>query len=174
MEAQVSHPNPITVAALSGMHDLALPPPVSWMPQTLGWALLGLVLLAGLAIAAFYWQRNYRANAYRGEALLLLKDIEVRLKHPEVFGDAAYEVAELLKRTALASWPRERVAALSGRQWVDFLDQQNDGKTGGTLKQLLNDVEYRGHSDVATLSSTTGADLAAAAREWIEQHHVSA
>ncbi|ACM29243.1 DUF4381 domain-containing protein [Rhizobium rhizogenes] len=174
MVAQVSHPNAMTETALSGMHDIALPPPVSWMPQTFGWALLGLILLAGLAIAAFRWFRNYRANAYRREALLLLKNIEVRLRHEEAFGDTICEVAELLKRTALATWPREKVAALSGREWVDFLDQQNDGKTGDVLKQLLNDAEYRSHSDLGTRSPAAGADLITAARKWIEQHHVSA
>ncbi|MDL2402681.1 DUF4381 domain-containing protein [Rhizobium mayense] len=174
MEPQTPRPDPMTETALRSLHDIAMPTPVSWTPQTWGWMVLGLILLAGLMIAFLLWLRHYRANAYRREARRILEGIEIRIRNPETRQDAIQELAGLLKRTALAAWPRDEVASLSGAAWVRFLDDHAEGGAGHKLARLLDDAEYRNGSDTDGLPQNDGDDIAAAARRWIERHYVSA
>lgn len=99
------------------------PAPVSMMPQTWAWAVLGLGILAVLAFAVWWVWRRHRTNAYRGAALRELR----AAPH-----DAA-AIAAILRRTALAAYPRSQVAGLAGEDWLHFLDQQiaGDGFVAG-------------------------------------------
>ncbi|QDL90406.1 DUF4381 domain-containing protein [Paroceanicella profunda] len=133
------------------------PPPVAMTPQTWGWgALLALVLLA-LAWLAWRTWRHRRANAYRRAALAELA----------AAGDDPARIAGILRRTALAAWPRTRVASLTGPDWLAFLDA-----TGGTgfvdgPGAALARAPYRdGQAPVPGLG-----DLAAG---WVRRHRVEA
>ncbi|TCU08396.1 DUF4381 domain-containing protein [Rhizobium sullae] len=171
---QTARLDPTTEAALRSLHDIAMPEPVSWMPQTWGWAVLIGAILAMLALAGLRWLLHYRANAYRREALALLVAVEERLRRPETRQDGIRELGEVLKRAALAAWPRADVASLSGGSWVSFLDAHDDDKAGHALERLLDDLEYHGAQVVSDLPSNLCGDLVAAARDWIERHHVPA
>jgi Domain of unknown function (DUF4381) len=92
------------------MHDLLLPPPIPLWPATPAWAVLGAVVLAALLWLAWRGLRAWRRDAYRREALRAL-----------AVAEAPAEVSAILKRTALAAWPRAQVAALSGAGWAAFL-----------------------------------------------------
>ncbi|MFW8645436.1 hypothetical protein ACOJBO_36790 [Rhizobium beringeri] len=63
---------------------------------------------------------------------------------------------------------------LSGDGWVRFLDAHDEDGTGDTLERLLDDFEYHRAEIVADLPSNVCGDLVAAARDWIEHHHVPA
>ncbi|MFV0409056.1 MAG: DUF4381 domain-containing protein [Paracoccus sp. (in: a-proteobacteria)] len=93
------------------------PPPVPMVPQTWGWAVLAVLMLAALGWAIWRWIRHRRANAYRRAALRLL----------ESAGDDPARIAEILRRTALAAYPRGTVASLNGAGWLAFLDAQVGG-----------------------------------------------
>ncbi|MGZ2385598.1 DUF4381 domain-containing protein [Rhizobium brockwellii] len=166
--------DPMTEAALRSLHDIVVPAPVSWWPQTWGWALVAGLLAFAILLVIFRWIRRYRANTYRREALTLLEGISERLRHPATRPDAIQDLAEVLKRAALAAWPRDEVASLSGDGWVRFLDAHDEDGAGDTLERLLDDFEYHGAEIVADLPSNVCGDLVIAARKWIEQHHVSA
>ncbi|MBY3169908.1 MULTISPECIES: DUF4381 domain-containing protein [Rhizobium] len=166
--------DPAAEAALRSLHGLAMPEPVSWMPQTWGWAVLVGAMLVMLALAGLRWLLHYRADAYRREALALLVVIEERLRRPETRHEGVLELGEILKRTALAAWPRREVASLSGDGWVRFLDAYDEDGAGRALERLLDDFEYHGAEIVADLPSNVCGDLVAAARDWIERHHVPA
>ncbi|MGO6678735.1 DUF4381 domain-containing protein [Rhizobium leguminosarum] len=166
--------DPMTETALRSLHDIVVPAPVSWWPQTWGWALVAALLALAVLIVLLRWIRRYRANAYRREALALLEGVADRLRHPATRPDAIQDLAEVLKRTALAAWPRGQVASLSGDGWVRFLDAHDEDGTGETLERLLDDFEYHRAEIVADLPSNVCGDLVIAARKWIEQHHVSA
>jgi len=43
--------DPMTETALRSLHDIAVPPHVSWLPQTWGWAALAVLL--GIAVLVF-------------------------------------------------------------------------------------------------------------------------
>lgn len=167
--AEEARPDPITEAALRSLKDIAVPQPVSWMPQTWGWLALALILLAAIVLCGLLAYKRWRRNAYRREALRLLDEIAGDFRNGQTRAGASPRLGELLKRTALAAWPRKTIAAVSGNEWVGFLSSH--GEIGDTLKRYLDDLEYRGG---AIPGADATDDLLRDARRWIERHHVSA
>jgi hypothetical protein len=163
--------DPLTEAALRSLKDIAVPEPVSWMPQTWGWVLVAVILAVSMAGLIIHLARRYRSNAYRREALALLVGMEGKLVDPSQREQALRDLAAILKRTALASGRREDVAALSGAAWVTFLQDGIDGEAGHALNALLDDAEYQSGGTVEALSTD---DILSAARTWIRRHHVPA
>jgi hypothetical protein len=147
-------------ADLANLHDLALPPPVPWWPPPLGWRILAVGLAAVAVILAVRAWARYRADAYRRAAGRELAGIA-----PEA-GAAA--MAELLKRTALAAYPRDAVASLTGTAWLEFLD-----RTGGTTDftvgpgRILPVVVF---SSSHPLEITQRIAIVGCACDWIRKH----
>ncbi|MQY46183.1 DUF4381 family protein [Rhizobiales bacterium RZME27] len=168
-----SGPNPALRMALQSLHDIVLPPPVSWWPQTWGWLLVAALVVGTCLVAALRWARRYRANAYRLEALSMLGPIQHLLSQPATRREGVRQVGELLKRTALAAWPRVEVASLTNDDWVGFLKKYGDTDTHA-VEWLLNDFEYHSADCIAHLPSRVGDDVIVATRSWIERHDVSA
>lgn len=164
--------DPITEAAIRSLHDIATPEPVSWMPQTWGWAVVGSALLVMLIIVCIRQILLHRANAYRREALHLLDGIEARIRNHATRQEAVHEVATVLKRTALAAWGRRPVASLSGKSWSAFLENNGDAQGKRLLGKLTDDFEYRDTALMNRLPDNLADELAGDARRWIEMHHV--
>lgn len=162
-----------TRAALQKLADIAEPPPVSWMPQTWGWAVLAAVMLALIGWLAVRGARRYAANRYRREGLSELDRIEARLADDGERRQALAAMPALLKRVALAAWPRTEVASLSGASWVAFL-RAHGGTVGfpDNAARLLDDLEYR--SDAPPMSADEARSIVSVLRNWIEGHVVSA
>jgi hypothetical protein len=154
--------------SLANLHDIVVPPPVSWWPLAWGWYLLGALLLAALAWGLVRWRRWRLANRYRDLALAELDDLSDAIGDPASRTGALAALPMLLKRVALAAWPREQVAQLSGAAWWRFLDG-----SGGTLGQVegarLERLSY-GREAGAGLSETEARGLAKAVRAWIRRH----
>lgn len=163
--------DPMTETALRSLHDIAVPPPISWLPQTWGWALLAGLLGILLLCAFLVWLRRYRRNAYRREALRFLDGISRDIRNPMTREKGVHELTELLKRTALAAWPRRDVAGLTGQAWVERV---NSPKADNALTRLLDDLEYHDSAAIAALPSDSADDLLLKSRRWIRGHHVSA
>lgn len=92
------------------------PAPVSMMPETAGWWILAAIVVIGLGWLIRHMARDWRANAYRRAAVREL----------ELVGEDPAAIAAILRRTALAAWPRQDVAALTGDDWVAFLRRSGD------------------------------------------------
>ena len=79
------------------------------------------------------------------------------------------EVAVLAKRVALAAYPRERVASLTGGPWLTFLDE-----TGGTSVFTNGPGRYLESAAFERNPPTPGreelAELLSAIRHWIRRH----
>lgn len=131
------------------------PPPVSMLPQTGGWIVLGLLVVALLGWLMWRAARRYRANAYRRAALKALASA----------GDDPTAISEILRRAALAVYPRDAVASLEGEAWLRFLDSTvaGDAFSAGVGKALA-DGPYR--------SSPPVAGLGALARRWVHKHRI--
>lgn len=175
MEGDAPQLDAATRAALQTLADIAVPPPVSMMPATWGWALLAAVLALLIAAAALRWLRQRRANRYRREALAALEALRPHLAAPESRAEALRAMAPLIKRTAIAAWPRRDVAALSGPDWVEFL-RRSDGRGGLPASDwaLLDDLEYRGQDALAQVDERQARAFFSAAAGWIEAHRVPA
>ena len=103
-----------------------------------------------------------RRNRYRREALRTLAVIESQADHRP--GKVASQIAALLKRTALAAYPRRRIAKLHGADWARFLCQSaNDDAQIVAAANDLAMAAYRPNID--------GAALCEPARRWIQRHH---
>jgi hypothetical protein len=130
------------------------PPPISMVPQTSGWIVLGVAVASIAGLSLLRWHRHHKENAYRLAALAALERV----------GTDPVAIAEILRRTALAAYPRTDVAALSGAGWLGFLD----ATAGGTAfregqGRIVAEAPYRpglGGSDALR-------DVAA---QWICHH----
>ncbi|RZT39327.1 DUF4381 domain-containing protein [Cupriavidus agavae] len=160
------------VVSLAKLADIVTPPPPSWAPQTIGWPILAGVLLLALAWAGWRAWRRYRANRYRREALAALAGVAMQAD-PARQAAALRDMAVLLKRTALAAWPRAEVASLSGAGWAAFL-QAHAGRARDAvplLSTLVHDAEYRDDAALAQWPAAQVQAVAAACRRWIAEHH---
>jgi Domain of unknown function (DUF4381) len=160
-----------TPAALKPLQELPLPEPVSWAPQTIGWAAVAVVLIAAMLWVAWIgWRRHERAR-YRRVALAELAEIESALNDAQRRAVALAAIPPLIKRTSLAAAPRERVAALSGDEWLAFL-QRTRGKFDARSGALLTIVSYAPADQVASITPREVQALLRATRDWIQRHHV--
>lgn len=131
------------------------PLPVSMVPQTAGWIWLGLMLLGSFIFLLIRIRQFRRRSAYRREALRELARC----------GDDPVALAVLLRRTALAAYPRTVVASLFGEDWLKFLDQAygGNGFTSGPGR-LLGTLPYES-------GDGAGKDgLNPLVGEWIRRH----
>jgi len=150
--------------------DIVTPPPPSWMPQTVGWLGLGIVLLATMLWLAWRFLRRWHANRFRRTALR-----ELAVLHRMLDGAPGERItvllalAELLKRLALAEWPRATVAALTGPAWREFLQTRAGSARDAVpaLAALINDAEYRGTTALAEWPDEQLRATVSACRVWI-------
>jgi hypothetical protein len=149
-------------ADLANLRDIAVPPPVPWWPPAPGWWILAAALLAAAAVLALRRLARWRADAYRRAALRELAALEAAAGSMPA-GDLAASVSALLKRTALAAFPRTECASLSGAAWLDFLDRTGGAFTGPA--RLLPQLACGAPADAGALPA-----ILAAARRWISMH----
>jgi hypothetical protein len=141
-------------ADLSNLRDLALPPEVPLWPPAPGWWIVAAAGLAAVVILSAAALARYRANAYRREALRQLDAVD------------SEGISTVLKRTALAAWPREQVATLTGSAWLAFLDRtaRTTAFTSGAGRHI-EALAFGGAVDGPS------ADAArAAAKTWVRGH----
>lgn len=149
------------VDLLELLHAPVMAEPVSWVPQTIGWQVVGVWLGILAVLGAWHAFQYWRRNRYRREALDALADIEAELD--DAPGRTATEIGALVKRTALAVYPRAEVAHLYGADWAAFL-----------CESAANDAEVtQSAGDIASAAYRTDIDprsLIGPARRWIKVH----
>ncbi len=152
------------------LRDIVVPEPVGlWPPAPFVWVLLS---VAGVGLALLIWRgvARWRAGAYRRAGLVLLTQIEARWVTPGHDVVALHELSVLLKRVALAAFPRKLVAPLYGEDWLRFLERTCEGCTFATGPgQLLAVFMSAGHKD-SRLNPNEGKQLMRLARTWIKGH----
>ncbi len=159
---------PQVADALAGLHDIVVPEPVSYAPQTIGWYVVLAVLLIGAGWLAVRAWRRARAERYRRLALAELAVIETAVHDPARRGEALSALPALLKRTALARFPREEVGSLSGDAWLAFLERTGPGAFAGTAGARLAELSYA--RPARPVADDECATLLGGARRWIEAH----
>jgi hypothetical protein len=134
--------------SLSRLKDIVIPEPPPLWPFAPGvWALVALVTLLFFLGAYLKW-KSWKRDAYRRAGTVLLSDAR-----------SVHEVSIILKRVALAAYPREAVASLYGEDWVAFLNSTYPA------------------SEVPTIATESNApasgDLVEFAANWIRRHKAS-
>jgi hypothetical protein len=144
-------------ANLDRLHDLAMPPEVAWWPLAPGWYVVIAVALIFLFILSHLTWKTWRANAYRRVALRELTTAE-----------NVPAIAELLRRTALATTPREAVAEMTGVTWIDWLAKQSTTFMPDAVRDQLTSGIYHQPSNRLSVD-----ELREYASHWITNHQVS-
>ena len=143
--------------SLDRLHDIVLPTAVSWWPLAPGWyVLFGLTLLFIVWFIYRRWKR-WQGNAYRRQALRELGDVT-----------ESFQIAELLRRTALAVVPRSEVAQKTGAEWADWLAGQCPVPMTSEVHQFLAGGVYSVSAKEQNVDK-----LRDYAVSWITRHHLS-
>ncbi|WP_108663625.1 DUF4381 domain-containing protein [Acuticoccus kandeliae] len=153
MNGDVPHVDNL-VDYINRLAEPPVPAPVPLTPETGGWVVLAILLALALLALVWWVVRRRRANAYRRAALIALA----------AAGDDPAEIAAILRRTALAAWPRTRVASLTGEAWLGFLDASGgDGAFKAGPGRAIVEAPFR--ADAAPAPG-----LAEAAEQWVRHH----
>ena len=151
-------------ASLDQLHDIIIPPAVSYWPLLApGWyALVLLVLAYGIHIGLKYWAA-YQKNLYRREALNVLS----KMQTGEDTNKEINTLLGLMKRVALQCFGREKVAALSDDAWWDFIEKHSKAKVGVEVRELSQKILY---SPNAEATAEDVKLVSKVAKVWITTH----
>lgn len=113
---------------LPELRDIHLPADVSAWPLAYGWWLLAAGIVLGVLLVQFflYWRR-YSKSRY---AVKLLNEVSNRN-----IIDAAQQMSEILRRICVYKY--KPAAVLSGKEWIDFLNEHCKNRLNGKPADLL-------------------------------------
>ncbi len=116
---------------LSELRDIYLPPlPPLWPPAP-GWWLLSLVVIAAVVFGVRFALAAWRRARPRRAAVCAMAGLRRRHESGEALDVLTAELATLLRRAAMNRHPRVQVAGLTGRDWLEFLDDDTHDFTEG-------------------------------------------
>lgn len=142
------------VELLDLLEPVPEPRAISMWPETQGWIWLGLTVLVLILWGFWRWRRAHKANAYRRAALGELAGTH----------DNPVAIAAILRRAALAAYPRRDVARLGGDEWLAFLDACCDRQAFVSDKgRAMQAAPYR--PDASAIDG-----LGQMARDWVRHH----
>jgi hypothetical protein len=122
--------------ALANLRDIHLPEAVAFWPPAPGWWLAGALLIA-TGWFVHRWLRA-RRRSLRRAALRELAAIEAGYAVEPDVELLATGLSTLLRRVAVARFPRRDVAALHGNAWIRFLLAHDHGT--GLTRELARDL----------------------------------
>jgi hypothetical protein len=118
--------------------------PAPWWPPAPGWWLvLGVILFSGL-LAWWLWRQRqlYPLGRWQKDARRRLQQLRRRLNSAPT-KELAGELSELLRRIAITRCGRQKTAAMTGKAWLAWL--QNNDQSGFNWQeegQLLLSLPY--------------------------------
>ncbi|MCB1759709.1 MAG: DUF4381 domain-containing protein [Gammaproteobacteria bacterium] len=147
------------------LRDIHLPEPVFWWPPAPGWWWLLALLLLALTLYRLA-QRRRRNTRLRREGLRALNRLQAEYQQSGDSKRVMQQLSSLLRRIALSRYPRPEVAALTGSEWLEFLDRSLVEAGGmpafrSEIGALLTEAPYRPDC------STNPEPLFELSREWI-------
>ncbi len=157
--------NPASPTALQ-LRDIHLPAEPGFWPPAPGWWILAALLLVLLVWAARILLSRYRLRRQRRRILAMLGELEQESAN-SITPERIAQISSLLRRLALMRYPRQRVAALTGRDWLRFLDESGgNGRFSHGPGQVLANGPYQ----PALATDLDPHALGALLREWIKKN----
>ena len=101
-----------------------------WPPTPWVWWVVGFLVALILFVILIRW---YRSNHIRRYAYSELSAIQARYLQSQDAARYLYEVNLLLRRIAVRNFSRDKVAALTGEEWLAFLDWSRGRKRSDDL-----------------------------------------
>mgnify|MGYP001369140602 FL=1 len=98
------------------LQPLHLPAPPSFWPVAWGWWSLIATFIVTIIFTVLLWRWQKRRMRAKKAAIALLN-----LEHSTITPSGAMEI---VRQAVLSYYPRSRVAQLSGKEWITFLDSQ--------------------------------------------------
>lgn len=135
------------------------PSPVTFTFSTIGWPILGTLALILMTVVAILAIRRYKHNRYRREALAELQQVV----HGEL--DFIHSMV-LVKRTAIHAFGRDKVAKLTGSDWLKFLDEHARQVQFLSLKSEVEGLIYKSQ----TPDNITRDKILSNVKNWINNH----
>lgn len=167
MASSLADASSIAHDPVAGLIDIPLPHEVGLWPETWASRIAVVVLLVTAGVAIWRFISYRRANRYRREALAELTRItSARDTAPN---ELAVQLSLLVRQTALAAFPREQIAPLSGAAWLAFLDHSSGGTefSRGPGRWLASAPYARTEPNDSQRPA-----LIELTRRWIRGHHV--
>ena len=124
------------------LRDIHLPDPISWWPLAPGWwFIFGTILLLTAAFLLFrYYQKK---QALKKTVLAEFETIRIQYEQDKNLIVLLQSLSTLLRRACISFYPRSEAAGLTGKSWLDFLDNTGDEKVFNTEKgQLIATAPY--------------------------------
>lgn len=146
------------------LRDVHLPPPPGWWPPAPGWWVVAALLLALLTTAGIWLGGRLRARRRRQRILTRLAALGQAYR-PEGAAEFLAGVSMILRQAAVARFPREEVASLSGGEWIRFLDA-----TGGNGRFREEIGEALGEGPYRPCVETDPDKVVELARAWLEKN----
>ncbi|WP_232048535.1 DUF4381 domain-containing protein [Legionella adelaidensis] len=149
---------------LAQLKDIHLPERIHWWPLAPGWYVLAAILVIALIFISLLIYTQHKKGRPKREALGLLNKYEDEFLKDNDSQRACARISELLKRVALAYFPREQVASLKGEDWLIFLTKTGKDTNFLAVKVELLEIPFR-----RQLTSGNIILLFSQARTWIAQ-----
>ena len=150
---------------LENLRDIHLPEAIEAWPPAPGWWILGFCLIALVVFTIWkIWQKYQQKHLLR-VSLATIAKLQQEFANHQDQQVLIKQYSNLLRRIALARFPRQRVASLTGSNWLNFLDDSVDMKlfNSDAGKLLLNAPYQRSTDEFSYLD-----DLSRAVELWIK------
>lgn len=158
----VEHVTPSSYT-LRELHEVPVPQPVDWWPQTLGWHIVMALIAIAVLLCALYYLRRWWLNRYRREALIALQ--KIRIDDPRC-GDQVYQLHKFvlneLNPGNAKRFGESFLQALNDYE-RDSAFEHNDALGKAWLESLVNPKNSLSHDETKA--------LIVRAKHWLRCHH---
>ena len=182
---------------LEAIVETKAPENISFLPQTIAWQLIFIVLIIIILRKCYQAWQNYQANAYRREALFwlaqcsLAKEEDIRQlpalirKTAILASNRHIKESDSVKSKTLALKVQQEIIDLRGQAWAKWLDlncskchfHEKIVKSSSTTycsEQLLSKLSYMAKIDLNDAHFNKGLiQLHQQIECWIKHHHLT-
>lgn len=158
---------------LQNLRGIHLPSPISMWPKTFGWyILIALLIILTLTMTVKLYRYYFKKSCQKKLINELHRLTTLYFTSPT---ESLAKISILLRRIALAAFPRKEVAGLNGEAWLKFLDrevQEKNGRFVSGVGRVLISAPYQSKQSIMANRSKMDVDIKALAQiieNWIRR-----